>query len=193
MRAAMYARVSTKDKGQDTDVQLRELREYAKQRGWTIAGEYVDQGVSGSQDSRPELNRLMLDAKQRKIDVVLVWKLDRFGRSLKHLINALAELEARGIAFVSLRDAFDLTTPAGRLMFGVVAAMAEFERDLIKERVKAGIANAKAKGRRVGRKPVALDRAKLVALHSEGRTIREIAAALGCSRSLVHKTMRVSA
>jgi len=189
----MYARVSTKDKGQDADLQLRELREYAKQRGWMIAGEYVDQGVSGSKDSRPELNRLMLDAKQRKIDVVLVWKLDRFGRSLKHLVNALAELEALGVAFVSLRDAFDLTTPAGRLMFGVVAAMAEFERDLIKERVKAGIANAKAKGRRVGRKPVALDRARLVALHSEGRTIREIAATLGCSRSLVHKTLQVSA
>ena len=193
VRTGLYARVSTLKRGQDTDVQLRELREYAKQRGWLVAGEYVDQGVSGSKDSRPELNRLMLDAKQRKVDVVLVWKLDRFGRSLKHLVNALAELEAVGVAFVSLRDAFDLTTPAGRLMFGVVAAMAEFERDLIRERVKAGIANAKAKGRRVGRKPVALDRARLVALHSEGRTIREIAATLGCSRSLVHKTLRVSA
>lgn len=193
MRAALYARVSTSNRGQDTDLQLRELREYAKQRGWTVASEYVDEGVSGSKDSRPELNRLMLDAKQRKIDCVLVWKLDRFGRSLKHLVNALAELEAVGVAFVSLRDAFDLTTPAGRLMFGVVAAMAEFERDLIKERVKAGIANARAKGRRVGRQPIAVDRARLETMRSEGYTIRSIAKALGCSRSLVHKTLSVSA
>jgi DNA invertase Pin-like site-specific DNA recombinase len=153
----------------------------------------VDEGVSGSKDSRPELNRLMLDAKQRRIDCVLVWKLDRFGRSLKHLVNALAELEAVGVAFVSLRDAFDLTTPAGRLMFGVVAAMAEFERDLIKERVKAGIANARAKGRRVGRQPIAVDRARLETMRSEGCTIRSIAKALGYSRSLVHKTLTASA
>jgi len=193
MRTGIYARVSTTGKGQHTDMQLRELREYAKQRGWTIASEYVDEGVSGSKDSRPELNRLMADAKARKLDTILVWKLDRFGRSLKHLVNALAELESVGVAFVSLRDGFDLTTPAGRLMFGVVAAMAEFERDLIRERVKAGVANAKSKGRRVGRKPVALDFAALTAMRSEGRTIRDIAATLGCSRSLVHKSLQVSA
>jgi len=92
MRAAIYARVSTRDKGQDADLQLRELREYAQQRGWSVTGEYVDEGISGSKDSRPQLNRLMLDAKLRRIDCVLVWKLDRFGRSLKHLVNALAEL-----------------------------------------------------------------------------------------------------
>jgi len=193
MRVGIYARVSTTGKGQDTDMQLRELREYARQRGWDIAGEYTDEGVSGSKDSRPELNRLMADAKARKLDTILVWKLDRFGRSLKHLVCALAELEAVGVAFVSLRDGFDLTTPAGRLMFGVVAAMAEFERDLIRERVKAGIANAKSKGRRVGRKPVAIDFAALTALRSEGRTIRDIAATLGCSPSLVHKSLPVSA
>ena len=135
----------------------------------------------------------MADAKQRKLDTILVWKLDRFGRSLKHLVNALAELESVGVAFVSLRDGFDLTTPSGRLMFGVVAAMAEFERDLIRERVKAGIVNARAKGRRVGRKAVAIDHAALTAMRSQGRTIRDIAATLGCSRSLVHKTLQVSA
>jgi len=192
MRAAIYARVSTRDKGQDADLQLRELREYALQRGWTVIGEYVDEGISGSKDSRPQLNRLMLDAKQRRIDCVLVWKLDRFGRSLKHLVNALAELEAVGVSFVSLRDAFDLTTPAGRLMFGVVAAMAEFECDLIRERVKAGIANARAKGRRVGRQPIGIDRGKLTAMRSSGHTIRTIAQTLGCSRSLVHKTLSAS-
>src|SRR5690348_1755705 len=141
MKVAIYARVSTKDKGQDTDLQVRELRAYAEQRGWNVVGEYVDKGISGSKDSRPQLDRLMLDAKQRKLDVVLCWKLDRFGRSLKHLVNALAELESVGVSFASLRDGFDLTTASGRLMFGVVAAMCEFERDLIRERVKAGIAN----------------------------------------------------
>jgi putative DNA-invertase from lambdoid prophage Rac len=131
----------------------------------------------------------MADAKRRTFDVVLVWKLDRFGRSLKHLVAALGEFEALGIAFVTLRDSFDLTTPAGRLMFNVVASFAEFERDLVRERVKAGVANRRAMGLRVGRKPICIDSVKLQALRSEGRTIRQIAAALGCSSSLVHKTL----
>jgi DNA invertase Pin-like site-specific DNA recombinase len=193
MKTALYARVSTVDKGQDPKMQLRELREYCQRRGWTITSEYVDVGVSGSKDSRPELNKLMADAKQRRFDAILCWKLDRFGRSLKHLVSALGEFEALGVAFVSLRDSFDLTTPAGRLMFNMVASFAEFERDLIRERVKAGIANRRAKGFRVGRKPVSIDSAKLQALRSEGRTIREIAMSLGCSRSLVHKTLSISA
>lgn len=193
MKTALYARVSTSDKGQDPQMQLRELREYCERRGWAVAGEYVDVGVSGAKDSRPQLNKLMADAKQRRFDAILVWKLDRFGRSLKHLVSALGEFEALGVAFVSLRDSFDLTTPAGRLMFNMVASFAEFERDLIRERVKAGIANRRAKGFRVGRKPVSIDSAKLQALRSEGRTIREIATSLGCSRSLVHKTLSISA
>src|SRR5258706_16316692 len=146
MRAALYARVSTSDKGQDPEVQLRELREYCQRRGFTITGEYVDIGVSGSKDSRPQLNRLLAAAHRRQCDAVLVWKLDRFGRSLKHLVNALAEFESLGVAFISLKESLDLTTPAGRLMFGVIAAMAEFERDLIRERVKAGIAYRRSKG-----------------------------------------------
>jgi DNA invertase Pin-like site-specific DNA recombinase len=189
MKTAVYARVSTSDKGQDPEMQLRELREYCERRGWTITSEYVDVGVSGSKDSRPQLNKLMADAKQRRFDAILCWKLDRFGRSLKHLVSALGEFEALGVAFVSLRDSFDLTTPGGRLMFNMVASFAEFERDLIRERVKAGIANRRAKGFRVGRKPVSINSAKLQALRSEGRTIREIADALGVSRSLVHKTL----
>jgi len=193
MKTALYARVSTSDKGQDPEMQLRELREYCERRGWTISAEYVDVGVSGAKDSRPQLNKLMADAKQRRFDTVLCWKLDRFGRSLKHLVSALGEFEALGVAFVSLRDSFDLTTPAGRLMFNMVASFAEFERDLIRERVKAGIANRRAKGFRVGRKPVSIDAAKLQTLRSEGRTIREIATSLGCSRSLVHKTLSISA
>jgi DNA invertase Pin-like site-specific DNA recombinase len=189
VKIALYARVSTSDKGQDPEMQLRELRDYCERRQWAITSEFVDVGVSGAKDSRVQLNKLMIGAKQRQFDAVLVWKLDRFGRSLKHLVTALGEFEALGIAFVSLRDSFDLTTPAGRLMFNMVASFAEFERDLIRERVKAGIANRRAKGFRVGRKPVTVDSVRLQALRLEGRTIREIAGTLGISRSLVHKTL----
>ena len=130
-------------------MQLRELREYASRRGWIVTEEYVDQGVSGSKETRPALTRLMADACQRRFDAVLVWKVDRFGRSLKHLVNALAELGALGVAFVSLRDNLDLSTPSGRLMFQIIGAMAEFERALIQERVRAGLRNARAKGKRL--------------------------------------------
>jgi len=134
-------------------MQLRELREYADRRNWQIVEEYVDSGVSGSKDSRPALNRLMADACQRKFDSVLVWKIDRWGRSLKHLVTSLAELDAFGVTFVSLRDNLDLSTPSGRLMMQLLGAMAEFERALIQERVKAGLRNARAKGKRLGRPP----------------------------------------
>ena len=127
-------------------MQLRELREFCQRRGWTIAGEYVDH-TCGAKESRPALNELMIGAKRRKFDVLLCWKLDRVGRSLRHLVNLLAELEALGIGLVSLRDNLDLTTPSGRLMFQVIGAMSEFERSLIQERVRAGLRNAQAKGR----------------------------------------------
>ena len=146
---AIYARVSTRD--QNCELQLRELGQYAERRGWLVVGEYVDH-ISGSKDSRPHLNRLMADAHQRRFDAVIVWKIDRFGRSLKHLVTALGDLAAYGVAFVSLRDNLDLSTPSGRLMFHVVAAMAEFERELIRERVRAGLANARPKGKRLGRR-----------------------------------------
>jgi len=113
-RVAIYGRVSTE--GQSVALQVTELREYVVRRGWQLQGEYLDEGVSGSRESRPALNRLMNDAKQRKFDILLVWKIVRFGRSLKHLVNSLAELESIGIAFVSFRDALDLSSPAGRLM-----------------------------------------------------------------------------
>lgn len=150
-RVALYARVSTLNHGQDPEMQLRELREYAAHRGCTIVREYCDQGVSGSKESRPALNDLLADARRRSFDAVAVWKLDRFGRSLKHLVTTLAELEAVGVAFVSLHDNLDLSTPSGRLMFQIIGAMAEFERALIQERVRAGIRNARAKGTRIGR------------------------------------------
>ena len=189
MRVAIYARVSTANNGQDPTMQLRELREYAERRGWAVAGEFVDSGVSGSSDRRPQLDALMDLARRRKVDVILTWKLDRWGRSLKHLVNSLAELEALGVAFVALRDNLDLSTPSGRLMFHVIGAMAEFERSLIQERVRAGLRNARAKGTKLGRPRMNVDAARIARLRSQGHTVREIADELGYSRSLVHKTL----
>jgi DNA invertase Pin-like site-specific DNA recombinase len=139
-QVALYARVSTLH-NQDPEMQLEELRGYAGRRGWEIVEEFTDQGISGCKESRPALNRLMSDACRRRFDAILVWKIDRFGRSLKHLVNALAELAALGVAFISLRDNLDLSTPSGRLMFQIIGAMAEFERALIQERVRAGLRN----------------------------------------------------
>jgi DNA invertase Pin-like site-specific DNA recombinase len=178
IRVAIYARVSTLT-SQDPEVQLRDLREYASRRGWKIAEEYVDQGVSGARETRPALNRLMKDAGRRKFDGVLVWKLDRFGRSLRHLVNALAELEARGVSFVSLGDNIDLSTPAGRLMFQIIGAMAEFERALIQERVRAGLRNARAKGKRLGRPRRPINIEEVEKMRGVGLGERAIARELG--------------
>jgi DNA invertase Pin-like site-specific DNA recombinase len=150
LRAAFYVRVSTTNHHQDPEMQLGDLRPFAVARGWQAVPPYVDR-MTGSKESRPALNRLMADAKARKFDVVVVWKLDRFARSLKHLVTAIAEFESLGVQFVSLRDNLDLTTPSGRLMFHVIGAMAEFERSLIQERVCAGLRNARAKGKQLGR------------------------------------------
>jgi DNA invertase Pin-like site-specific DNA recombinase len=180
-RVAIYARVSTTNHGQDAGLQTGELRQFAEARGWKLTDEYVDAGVSGSKDSRPELNRLMSDAHKRRFDVVLVWKLDRFGRSLRHLVNALAEFESLGIAFVSLSDNLDLSTASGRLMFNIIGAMAEFERELIRERVKAGMKNARAKGARIGRPRVVVDAARIAALRASGLSWSAIETELGIS------------
>jgi DNA invertase Pin-like site-specific DNA recombinase len=181
LRAAIYGRVSTTNHGQDIGMQTRELREYCERRGLQIVGEYTDVGVSGSKDSRPQLNRLMSDAKQRRFDAVCVWKLDRFGRSLRHLVNALADLEALGISFISIKDNLDLTTPSGRLTFQIIAAMAEFERALIQDRVLAGLRNARAKGKRLGRPRKVVDVSKIAALRAQGRSWRVIARQLRIS------------
>lgn len=177
-RVALYARVSTHN-GQDPEMQLAELREYAARRGWTISSEYVDEGISGTTESRPQLNRLMTDAHRRNFDAVLVWKIDRFGRSLKHLVNALADLSAYGVAFVSLRDNLDLSTPSGRLMFQIIGAMAEFERSLIQERVRAGLRNARTKGKRLGRPPVSVSLTEIDRLRSSGLGWRAVAKKMG--------------
>ena len=177
-RVALYARVSTLN-GQNPEMQLAELREYAQRRGWTVTSEYVDLGVSGSRESRPEFNRMMADAHSRTFDAIACWKLDRMGRSLKHLVNTLADLQAYGVAFISLRDNLDLSTPSGRLMFHVVAAMAEFERALIRERVSAGIQAARARGKRIGRPRTYANPDKIRELRGQGMPWRQVSKHLG--------------
>ena len=188
MRAALYARVSTLN-GQKPEMQLADLREYASRRNWEIVDEYVDEGVSGSKESRPELNRLMGDAHRRQFDIVLVWKVDRFGRSLKHLVNALADLDAYGVAFSNLKDSLDLSTPSGRLMFGIIAAMAEFERSLIQERVKAGLNHARRIGKRLGRPRRIVDLERITKLRAQGHSLQSIADKLGIGYGTVRKSL----
>jgi DNA invertase Pin-like site-specific DNA recombinase len=190
MRVALYGRVSTANHGQDVGMQMTELRHYCARRGFEITGEYIDHGISGAKDSRPALNRLMADAHQRRFDAVCCWKLDRFGRSLKHLVNAIADLEAMGIAFISLQDNLDLSTPPGRLMFHIIAAMAQFERSLIQERVRAGMRNARAKGRQIGRRRAAFDPEQARSLLLAGRSLAQVGAALGVSASTVCRRLQ---
>ena len=153
LRCAIYARVSTLN-GQNPAMQVRDIREHCAHRGWKIADEYVDRGISGAKDLRPELNRLMADAYRRRFDVVVVWKFDRFARSVSHLLKGLETFEALGIDFVSLSEQLDTSTPAGRMVFTVLGAVAELERSLIAERVRAGLRNARDKGARLGRPPL---------------------------------------
>jgi len=166
-RAAIYARVSTNKNGQDPTMQTRELEEYCQRRGWEVAGCYVDNGISGSKESRPELDRLMADAHRRRFDAVAVWKFDRFARSVSHLLRALETFKALGIDFVSLSEQVDTSTPTGKMVFTVLGAVAELERSLIAERVRAGIRNARAKGKRLGRPPIAVDAARIAALRAQ--------------------------
>src|SRR5271156_1111968 len=151
MNAAIYARVSTLHNGQSPEMQLNELKEYCLRRGWVVVNEFVDEGVSGSKDSRPELNKLMADAHKRKFDVVVVWKFDRFARSVSHLLRALETFNSLGVGFVSLSEQIDTSTPMGKMIFTVLGSVAELERSLIAERVRSGLRNARAKGQRLGR------------------------------------------
>jgi DNA invertase Pin-like site-specific DNA recombinase len=177
-RVAIYARVSTINHGQDVSMQTRELREFAEARGWTVAGEYIDEGVRGAKDSRPELNRLMADAHKRRFDIVCVWRFDRFARSVSHLLRALETFKALGIDFVSFSEQMDTSTPAGKMVFTVLGAVAELERSLIVERVRAGLRNARAKGKRLGRPRSVLDTSRVAALRSQGLGWKKIASEL---------------
>jgi putative DNA-invertase from lambdoid prophage Rac len=192
-KVGLYGRVSTTDKGQDPELQLKDLRAYADARRWKVVSEYVDKGESGAKDRRPQLDRLMDDARKRRIDGILVWKLDRFGRSLKSLVTTLEELRGLGVQFVSYTENLDFSTPAGRAMANLIGVFAEFERDLIRERVKAGIQNAKTKGIRVGRRPL-IDEKLLRTVRDrrdKGMSIRGISRELGLSKSLVHKSLQI--
>ena len=182
MRAALYARVSTLD--QEPENQLQELRKYAQARGWE-ATEYVDHGVSGAKDRRPALDRLILDATRRRVDVLVVWRLDRLGRSLKHLVTLLDELHAVGVSFVSLGEGIDCTTPAGRLQLHVLAALAEFERARIAERVAAGLARARRNGTRLGRPEKHVPESVLAPVR--GLSVREAAQRLGVSPTTAYR------
>jgi DNA invertase Pin-like site-specific DNA recombinase len=184
MKAAIYARVSTFD--QEPENQLQELRRYCEARGWTSV-EHVDRGVSGAKDRRPALDQLLTDAKRRKFDVVVCWRLDRMGRNLKHLVTLLDELQALGVAFVSMGEGIDCTTPAGKLQLHILAALAEFERGRIQERVKAGLARARAQGVRLGRprRRIAAERLAEVV----GLPVREAARRLGVARSTVERLL----
>ncbi|HEV3483010.1 MAG TPA: recombinase family protein [Candidatus Acidoferrales bacterium] len=193
IRTALYARISTTNNGQSPEMQLRELREYCERRSWTIAGEYVDTGISGAKDRRPELDRLMADAHKRRFDVVAVWKFDRFARSVSHLLRALDTFRVLGIEFVSLSESLDTATPAGRMVFTVLGAVAELERSLIAERVRAGLRNARAKGKRLGRPRVAVDRARVARFRAQGLSWAKIAAELGVGEGTVYRLARASA
>ena len=193
MKVGIYARVSTIDKGQDVGMQLRELETYAKARGWTVQDRYLDEGVSGSKTRRPGLDRLLAACRRRQIDVVLVWRLDRLGRSLKHLIMMLDELQSLGVAFVALHEQIDCTTATGQLMLHLLGAFAEFERALIRERVKAGLAHAQSKGQQLGRPRLEIDTARVKSLRKDGNSIRKIAHALKVSPTSVHKTLNLMA
>lgn len=187
MRCAIYARVSTAD--QSTEMQLVALREYVERRGWRLDGEYIDQGISGSRERRPALDRLMADARRRNFDAVVVFRFDRFARSVSHLARALDEFRALGIEFVSLHEAVDTSTPMGRAMFHIAGAFAELEREIIRERVKAGLQNARRRGKRLGRPRAMLNVATVRQMASTGLSARSIARKIGVSDFTVRRVL----
>lgn len=188
MRAVIYSRVSTIDKGQDPERQAREMRELVKNAKWKLVAELVDRKSAVKQ--RPELEKLWKLCRARKVDVVIVHEFSRFARSLIDLLRALEEFKAMGIQFISLREQVDTTTPVGNLMFQIVGAMAEFERAMIRERVKSGMANAKAKGQHIGRRPVLVSEAYIRARRFQGAPWRVIAEELKVSRETCRRTVK---
>jgi DNA invertase Pin-like site-specific DNA recombinase len=187
-RAGIYARVSTNN-GQDPEVQFAEIRQFCKRRDWTTVQEYVDKGISGSKEHRPALDKLLADCRKRAVDCVVVYRYDRFARSLRQLVNALEEFRALGIDFVSLHEGVDTSTPNGRLVFGIFASIAEFERELIRDRVKSGLALAKSRGKCLGRPRVNVDRLRIATLRNDGRSWAEICDVLGISKGTAQRAV----
>jgi len=218
-RAALYARVSTDkhrcrscpstfkeggntqsacpkcgsddiERGQNPETQLLPLREYAARRGFSVVDEYIDVGVSGSKDRRPQLDRMMTDARQRRFDLVLVWRFDRFARSVRHLILALEEFQAIGVDFISLNESIDTSTPMGRMVFTILGAVRELERSLIRERVQAGVDRAKRQGKALGRPRVEVDPLQVAGLRARGLSWNQIADKLKVGRGTAERAFR---
>ncbi len=190
MRVGLYARVSTVDKGQDVGLQLDALRQEAAHRGWGIVEEFIDNGVSGAADSRPALDQLMDAVSRRAVDVVAVWKLDRLGRSLAHLIRLLETFQEHNVRFVSLGErGIDTTSPQGRLLLSIFGAFSEYERGLTRERVIAGVRRAQAQGKHCGRPKAQVEMTVVHALQKEGHTITNIARLMGVSRTTLRRRL----
>lgn len=192
MRVAIYARVSTSD--QTCALQLRELRAYVKARGWKLAGEYVDTGWSGAKASRPELDKLMAAARARSVDCIVVWKLDRWGRSVANLVGSLQELHTLGVRWIATTQGLDTdeSSPVGRLLIHMLSAVAEFERSLAQERIKAGITAAKARGVHCGRRCKIVDRVRVAEMRAAGVSFRAIARGMGISLGKVQRTVSIA-
>jgi len=187
---ALYMRVSTKGHGQTTDTQALALREYAERRGFDVVEEYKDEGISGSKDSRPALDRLMKDARARHFDVVIVARFDRFARSVSHLLRALEEFSHLGVDFVSLSESIDTSTPMGKMIFTVLGAVAELERNLILERIAMGISRARKEGKSLGRPRVEVDPLQVAGLRARGYSWNQIAGKLGVGRGTAERAFR---
>ena len=192
MRVALYARVSTLNLGQSPESQLLELREYVERRGWKITSEYVDIGISGAKEQRPELDKLLTDALRRRFDAIVVFRFDRMSRSVSHLLRTLETFRALGIEFVSLSEQIDTSTPAGKMVFTVLGAVAELERSLIGERVRAGLRNAKAKGKRLGRPSAVADTLLIAKRRASGASWRAIGREMSLSGETVKKLAKSS-
>jgi DNA invertase Pin-like site-specific DNA recombinase len=196
MRTAIYCRVS--GDGQTVDNQLLELRTYVTARHWNVTGEFLDQGISGSKDRRPALDRLMAEARRGRLDAICVWSLDRFGRSLAHVVTTVQELHERGVAFVSLKEGLDLSTAAGRLQLHILSALGEFERARLIERTKAGLARARTQGKKLGRPARVLsgddvERTATLSVRDAARTLRTSPSTIVRSRRVLLKTSSESA
>ncbi len=187
LRAVRYQRVSRLD--QDPQLQGDETQDFIARRGWELMGTYIDQGVSGTKDRRPELDRLLVDARRRKFDVLVVWRSDRMFRSVRHMVVLLDELAALGIMFVSVTEPFDTTCPSGKLLLHLVAAMAEFERGIFVERTRAGVAAARRRGARLGRPRARVNKDELRELHEEGWSVRKLAEHFGVGASTIQRRL----
>jgi DNA invertase Pin-like site-specific DNA recombinase len=188
MRIGIYARVSTRD--QNCEMQIRDLRAYCTARGFELVREFIDVGQSGAKDSRPELNKLMDDARKRQFDAIVVWRFDRFARSTKHLLLALDEFRSLGIQFISYQENIDTSSALGQAMFTIVGAVAQLERDIIRERVNAGIQNARANGTRFGRPTVQVNCEQILELRARGNSLQQIATNLGIGYGTVRARLQ---